>query len=59
MNLTHKKKQHIVEEFKRGRDMAENDRVFMLKPGTTERLVRDALRAALEPPPQMEIGNET
>ena len=45
MNLTQKLKQHIVQEFKRGRSMSENDRVFMLKLGTTERLAREALKA--------------
>ena len=45
MNLTAKLRAHIVAEFKRGRDMAENDWVFLLRTGTTEKLVREALKA--------------
>ena len=45
MNLTPKRKARIVRQFKQGRSMKENDRFYMLKVGTTERLVREALRA--------------
>jgi len=45
MKLNYREKNRIVLEFKRGRSMYENDDVYMLKPGTTEKLVREALRA--------------
>lgn len=44
MNLTKKLSHHIISEFKRGVSMAECDRVFLLKPGTTEKLVRNSLK---------------
>ena len=45
MNLTTKVKAHIVAEFKSGVSMLECDRRYLQKPGTTERLVREAIKA--------------
>lgn len=44
MNLTKKIKSKILIEFQRGMSMARCDDLYLQPPGTTERVVREALR---------------
>ncbi len=49
MNLTKSLRDKMVLEFKRGRSCDEVDGLYLQRLGTTERLVRDALKAQDEP----------